>query len=90
MSEFRELWKHPTNPRALKVSRVFIMLKLDTTRKKKKKKVLKVKVTRNSKFKTFVPHGVIHTIGTQSGCHTTSQIRNLKREENKYITKVCQ
>ena len=45
MSEFRELWKHPNNPRALKVSRVFIMLKMDTIRKKKKKKVLKVKVS---------------------------------------------
>ena len=44
MSEFRELWKHQNNPRALKSVRVFIMLKLDTIRRKKKK-VLKVKVS---------------------------------------------
>ena len=38
MSEFGGLWKQQINPACTKSVRVFIMLKLDTTKKKKKKK----------------------------------------------------
>ena len=43
MLEFGGLWKHQNNPACTKSVRVFIMLKLDTIRKKKKKKKKKTR-----------------------------------------------
>ena len=43
MSEFGGLWKHKNIPACTKGVRVFIMLKLDTVRKKKNKKKKKKK-----------------------------------------------